>query len=207
MSYQTNPIINRLTINKGWKNASFPETLSFYPRNNVFLFKIFLFLKAYFAIRKIKLLSCEIRISEEHLPILYLVINNNTRRKKKRARYQKTYKRKYSSTKYSTLRNPFNLPALHLLYMSLSSAKNNNKYTKNSKLKAILNSRLLPLTKKQASQLWLIKPRFKSWLNFLNYIRITRNNLYKRQTLKKFNTITINNKSYRVKQLLQHSSS
>ena len=191
MSYKTNPIINRFTTNKGWKNASFPETLDSYSRNNVFLFKIFLFLKAYFAIRKIKLLSCEIRTSEEYLPILYIIINTNSRRKTKKKKFQRTFYRRYAGTKFSTLRNPMNFPALNLTFLNLF------------KLKSIINSNLLAITKKKTSRLWLTKPRFQTWLNYLRYLRTNRKNLYKKHNAKKFNYRPINSLSYQTKQSIQ----
>jgi hypothetical protein len=45
-----------------------------------------LFLKAYLALKKIQLLSCEMRVSEKKTHILYLSINKIKRKKKKYAR-------------------------------------------------------------------------------------------------------------------------
>lgn len=182
MSYKTNPITNRFNINKGWKNSSFPEKLSFYARDNTFFFKIFLFLKAYFAIRKINLIACEIRVSEEHTPILYLVINTNSRRKKKRTSFIRHSSNTYAGLKFSPLSNPLNNDSLNLMFLNVF------------KLKKILNSAVLPLIKRKPSRLWLTKPRFRNWLNYLGYIKNTRRNLIKIQTFKPKVINTLSNK-------------
>lgn len=122
MSYKTNSTTNRFKINKGWKTSSFPETLSMYARDNVFFFKLYLFLKAYFTLKKIRLISCDLRISEQYTKILYLVIN--TVPKKKRLRFKKKNKI-YSGNKLSLFRDPNLNENFSLLFQNLPKLKKN----------------------------------------------------------------------------------
>jgi hypothetical protein len=95
--------------------------LSIYARDVVFFFKLYLFLRAYLHIRKIKIITCELRLTETHTPLLYLVINTITRRKRKRRKHYR-YIRHYikhvskSMVKQSPFQNPLNKKILPLLF-------------------------------------------------------------------------------------------
>jgi len=193
MSYKTNPITNRFNINKGWKNANFPENLSFYARDNVFFFKLNLFLKAYFALRNIKLISCQIRVAEDHVPILYLIINTTTRRKKKRSTstFMNLWPTKRAGFKYSPLRNPWNAEALTLMFLDLP------------KLKKVLNTQFLPVSKQKPSLFWLTKPRMKTWLNFVTKVRQRRTKLIRSQNITNFNPTQVKIFKYKVQSSLR----
>ncbi len=83
MSYKTNPIFNRLKINKGWKNPYLPTKTLNYSRDISLWFKVYLLLKLFLNLKKIQLLSCEIRFDQQNKKILYLVINRKKIKKKK----------------------------------------------------------------------------------------------------------------------------
>lgn len=161
MSYKTNTTANRLKFNKGWKTSYFPENLTFYSRDNVFWFKLFLFLKAYFTLKKIKLISCDLRVSEEYNKILYLVINTIPKRKRKKFDFT-SYKKVWSGNKYSLLRNAYAENNINLLFFNLPKLKRN------------LVSNLLPFSKQNISFCFFTKPRFKSWLNYHEQIHNSR---------------------------------
>lgn len=184
MSYTTNSTANRLKINKGWKNPSFPEILPLYSRDNVFFFKLYLFLKAYFTLKKTKLIYCDLRTSENYTKILYLVINSVPKKLKKKKSFRTWYVRKTpSGLKYSKFRDANLRHAVNLLYLDLP------------KLKKQVSAKLLPLAKQKVNSAFYKKTRYKTWVNFLAKIKNVRNkniSTYKRNVLR-FNP-TLNTK-------------
>lgn len=156
MSYTTNSTANRLKINKGWKNPSFPETLPLYSRDNVFFFKLYLFLKAYFTLKRTRLIYCDLRTSENYTKILYLVINSVPKKFKKKQSYRTWYVRPATSGfKYSPFRNAYLRDVVNLVYLDLP------------KLKKQVSAKLLPLSKQKLNKAFYTKTRYKSWINFL----------------------------------------
>lgn len=96
MSYKTNPIFNRITINKGWKNPYLPTKALNYSRDIALWFKVYLLLKVFLNLKNIQLISSEIRFDQDHKKILYLVINKKgTPKKKKNWLLSKKFKRLY----------------------------------------------------------------------------------------------------------------
>ena len=165
MSYTTNSTANRLKINKGWKNPSFPETLPLYSRDNVFFFKLYLFLKAYFTLNRTRLIYCDLRNSENYTKILYLVINSVPKKFKKKKSYRTWYVRKTTSgLKYSQFRDANLRHAANLLYLDLP------------KLKKQVSAKLLPLSKQKLPKAFYRKTRYKTWINFLAKIKNVRKN-------------------------------
>jgi len=158
MSYKTNTIANRLRINKGWKNSLFPTKKWNYSFQTVLWFKVYLFLKAYLALKKIQLLSCEMRVSEKKTHILYLSINKIKSKKKKYARKTLMLK-KFKSA----LNRKISKKAKYWLYSrnafwlkQISFWKHNN------------------LRQKVLTRLWISKPRLFSWINLTNTIQNQR---------------------------------
>lgn len=163
MSYTTNSTANRLKINKGWKNPSFPETLPLYSRDNVFFFKLYLFLKAYFTLKRTRLVYCDLRTSENYTKILYLVINSVPKKFKKKKSYRTWYVRPATSGfKYSPFRNAYLRDVVNLVYLDLP------------KLKKQVSAKLLPLSKQKVNKAFYNKTRYKSWINFLAKIHGVR---------------------------------
>lgn len=163
MSYLTNSTANRLKINKGWKNPSFPETLPLYSRDNVFLFKLYLFLTAYFMLNQTRLVYCDLRTSENYTKILYLVINSVPKQLNKKKSFRTWYVRKLTSGfKDSPFRDIRLHQAINLLYLDLP------------KLKKQVLAKLLPLTKHKVNKAFYKKTRYKSWINFLAKIKNVR---------------------------------
>jgi len=66
MSYKTNPIINRLKVIKGWKTPYLPTKTLNYSRDISLWFKVYLLLKLFLNLKKIQLLSCEIRFEQQN---------------------------------------------------------------------------------------------------------------------------------------------
>lgn len=174
MSYTTNSTANRLKINKGWKNPSFPEILPLYSRDNVFFFKLYLFLKAYFTLNRTKLIYCDLRNSENYTKILYLVINSVPKKFKKKKSFRTWYVRKTpSGLKYSKFRDANLRHAVNLLYLDLP------------KLKKQVSAKLLPLAKQKVNNVFYTKTRYRTWINFLAKIKNVRSqNKFKRTTLR-----------------------
>jgi hypothetical protein len=184
MSYLTNSTANRLKINKGWKNPSFPETLPLYSRDNVFLFKLYLFLTAYFMLNQTRLVYCDLRTSENYTKILYLVINSVPKQLNKKKSFRTWYVRKLTSGfKYSPFRDIRLHQAINLLYLDLP------------KLKKQVSAKLLPLTKHKVNKAFYKKTRYKSWINFLAKIKNVR------KSTKSF----IKRKNIRFKPVISHN--
>lgn len=176
MSYKTNPIANRLKIIKGWKTPYFPTKTINYTRDIVLWFKVYLLLKTYLNLKNIKLLSCEIRLSENNAKILYLSINKFWNAKKEKQRKQSSLKKLHSP-----LIKTKNTNAVFFLYQNLQFLKQTS----------ILQHNFL--RKKITSPFWLNKPRISSWLN-----TIQSNKLIRSQTVQ--NRVVIQN--WKKKQLL-----
>ena len=176
MSYTTNSTANRLKITKGWKNPSFPEILPLYSRDNIFFFKLYLFLKAYFTLKRTKLIYCDLRTSENYTKILYLVINSLPKKRKRKNTFPLWFVRPLpSGFKYSKFRDAQFRNAVHLIYLDLPE------------LKKQVSAKLLPLSKQKVNAAFYKKPRFKTWINFLAKIKNvrTKNSLnYKRNLLR-----------------------
>lgn len=178
MSYETNPISNRLKINKGWKNPMFPVQTLNYSRDLLLWFKVYLLLKAYLSLQQIKLLACEIRISENHTKILYLSVTKQVKKKKwSKSKWK-------SNSLLRSLNSPLmkakNKKARFLLYQDLQILKKNSSLILNMWQKKIL------------SKIWMVKPRFFSWINasqsiynFRKKIRMYQNRSIKRKYILK----------------------
>ncbi len=168
MSYETNPITNRLKIAKGWKNSHFPTQTLNYSREMLLWFKVYIFLKAYFSFQQIRLLACEIRISEKNTKVLYLSVNKDLKEQKKNAKSKLKsksflYALKSPLTKVQTQDSRF------LLYQDFKSLKKLSSWTVNSYQKKIL------------SKAWLTKNRNTSWVNTAYLIFQSRNKFKSRQ--------------------------
>ena len=74
MSYETNPILTRIKINKGWKNPLFPIKTLNYSSEILVWFKVYLLLKAYLSLNHIKLLACEIRDFRKEYSKFYIYL-------------------------------------------------------------------------------------------------------------------------------------
>ena len=126
MSYETNPILNRLKLLKGWKNPTFPTKTLNYSREIVLWFKIYLFLKVYLLCQNIKLLTCEIRTSEVNTKVLYLSISKHIPKKK-------NIKSKWKTKSFlQNIKSPFiktqNKKARFLLYRDLRTLKQKSEF-------------------------------------------------------------------------------
>jgi len=163
MSYTTNSTANRLKFNKGWKNPSFPEILPLYSRDNVFFFKLYLFLKAYFTLNRTKLLFCDLRTSENYTKLLYLVINSLPKKLKRKKSFKRFNVRKRTSGfKHSKLRNANFRYAVNLLYLNLPN------------LKKQISAKILPLSKQKVNPIFYKKTRYNTWINYLTKIQNLR---------------------------------
>ena len=156
MSYETNPILTRLKINKGWKNPFFPTKSLNYSYEILVWFKIYLLLKAYFALHEIKLLNCEMKASEHQIKILFLSVV-------KQIKIKKNFKSKWKAK--SALRNlqsPFlnsqNQKARFLLYLDYKTLQKKSNFSLNQ------------WQKKTISKAWISKPRLFSWINLSTLI-------------------------------------
>ncbi len=151
MSYQTNPILNRIKLSKGWKTSTFPTNSLNYYRDTALWFKVYLFLKVFLLLHGIRLLTCEVRISDLHTKILYLSITKQSISVKKS-------KSKWKSNSFlQKLKSPLTTlshkKARFLLYLDLQKLK------KNSFLF------FTPNQKQVLSRVWIAKPRLYAWLN------------------------------------------
>lgn len=168
MSYETNPITNRLKIAKGWKNPYFPSQSLNYSREMLLWFKVYLFLKAYLSFQQIRLLACEIRVTEKNTKILYLSVNKDRREQKKNA------KSKWRSKSFLyALRSPLikvsTQDARFLLYQDFKSLKKTSAWNVNFSQKKII------------SKAWLTKNRNLSWVNTAYLISKSRNQFKSKQ--------------------------
>ena len=166
MSYETNPILNRIKILKGWKTPTFPTKTLNYSREMLFWFRVYLFLKVYLWCQNIKLLTCEIRISEAHTKILYLSISKYIPKKKNVKSKWKT------KSVLQNLKSPLvkkqNKKTRFLLYRDLKTLKHKSEFFFNINRKKIY------------SKAWISKSRQSSWINFSHKIQTIRT-FYKKQ--------------------------
>jgi hypothetical protein len=161
MSYITNPISNRLKIIKGWKNALFPTKRLNYSREIVLWFKLYLFLKAYLSLKRIQLLSCEMRLSEANTRVLYVSINKLGAKKRRNNPKQLALKKIKSP-----LRRRISKGAKFWLYQQeLSWLKQISIWQRN-----IIHKKLL-------SKQWISKPRLSSWINLTAIIQKQRHQI------------------------------
>lgn len=171
MSYITNPISNRLKIIKGWKNALFPTKRLNYSHEIVLWFKLYLFLKTYLSLKKIQLLSCEMRLSEANTYILCISINKFGARKRRNNPKKLSLKK----TK-SPLRRRISKGAKFWLYkQELSWLKQISIWQQNI------------IHKKMFSKLWISKPRFSSWINLTTIIQKQRHQIKTYQKISRQN--------------------
>lgn len=112
-----------------------------------------MFLKAYFALKRIRLIYCEVRLSDNYTKILSLVINTIPKRKKSLGR---------SGIRLSQHRNRRFKRASNLLYINLPKLKKN------------FHAKLLPFNKQKIPISFYTKPRSKTWINFLQTLSSTR---------------------------------
>ena len=168
MSYKTNTIANRLKITKGWKNSLFPTKKWNYSHETVLWFKLYLFLKAYLFFKRIQLLSCEMRMSEKKIRILYLSINKIKKRKKKYVRKALILKKlKSSLNRRRSKKAKYLLYSQKLLWLKqISFWKYNN------------------TRQKLLSKLWISKPRLSSWINLVHIIQTQRQSIQIYQKIK-----------------------
>jgi len=87
------------------------------------LFKLFLFIKAYFDLLQIKLITCELRITEGHTHLLFLVINTTTNRKKKKIQFIQKTSRSKSGLRLSSLIKPRHNRAINFIFFNLPRLK------------------------------------------------------------------------------------
>ena len=147
MSYKTNPIFNRVKVIKGWKNPYLPTKTLNYSRDISLWFKVYLLLKQFLNLKKIQLLSFEIRLDQQNKKLLYLVINKKKVQKKRK-------KKKLSFKKIRTpLRKSINLNSIFFFYNDLKLLKQISFWNQNVMHKKIL------------SKFWLTKPRISTWIN------------------------------------------
>jgi len=161
MSYQTNPILNRMTINKGWKNPYLPTKTLNYSRDISLWFKVYLLLKFFLILKKIQLVSCEIRFDEQNKKIIYLRINKKGTLRKKRKRKNHVLNKLLKRIKTPMLKSK-NEDSIYFLYKNLILLKNLSFWNKNS------------IHKKSLSNLWLSKPKISTWLTSLKKITLLR---------------------------------
>ena len=167
MSYETNPILNRIKILKGWKHSTFPTKTLNYSGEMVLWFKVYLFLKVYLWCKNIRLLTCDIRSSENHTKLLYLSVSKHLTKKKYRKSKWKT--KSFLQKLKSSLTKTKNKKARFLLYRDLRTLKHKADFFLNVNREKIV------------SKAWFSKKRLSSWLNFSQDIRFqreTRKNQY-----------------------------
>lgn len=157
MSYKTNPILNRIKINKGWKSPYLPTKTLNYTRDFALWFKVYLLLKTFLNLKGIQLLSCEIRFEQQNKKILYILINKKWTKKKEKRKRTKILKRIQTPIWKNTNRN-----AIFFLYKNYISIKNTSFWKQNFVQKKVL------------SKFWLAKPKNSTWLNTLKKIQSVR---------------------------------
>ena len=168
MSYKTNPIANRIKINKGWKNPYLPIKALNYSRDISLWFKVYLLLKAFLHLKKIQLVSYEIRFDQQNRKILYLRINKKGNRRKKRKKKKTALNKILKKIRTPLLKNR-NSGSIFFLYKDLVGLKKLSFWNKNVGQKKIL------------SKFWLTKPKISTWINTLEKITFVRQNTKKEQ--------------------------
>lgn len=161
MSYETNPIQNRIKINKGWKNPYLPIKTLNYPRDISLWFKVYLLLKVFLNLKKIQLISYEIRFDQQNKKILYLRINKKGTQRKKRKKKKSVLNQMLNKVKTPLLKTK-NTGAIFFLYKDLIALKNMSFWNKNEMHKKVL------------SKFWLTKPKSTTWLTSMKKIMVLR---------------------------------
>ena len=168
MSYETNPILNRIKLSKGWKTSTFPTNALNYSRDTMLWFKVYLFLKVYLLLHGFRLLTSEMRLSDNYTKVLYLSIA-------KQSFFPKKSKSKWKAKSFlqdwqSPLTQRYNKKARFLLYLDLQKLKKNSIFYFHNTRKKIF------------SHIWVAKPRLYSWINTSHFIYNWRKNIrYKQQ--------------------------
>ena len=163
MSYKTNPIFNRLKIIKGWKNPYLPTKTLNYTRDISLWFKVYLLLKLFLNLKKIQLLSCEVRFEQQNKKILYLVINKKKNKQKKKRKKKRIFLKK----KITPIRKRINSNAKFFFYKNLFFLKQISFWNQNVIQKKIL------------SKFWLTKPKTSNWMNSFEKVMHVRQNFKK----------------------------
>ena len=181
MSYKTNPIFNRLKIIKGWKNPYLPTKTWNYTRDIALWFKVYLLLKTFLNLKKIQLLSCEIRFAQQNQKLLYLVINKKKNQKKKKN------KTKFLKKIRTPIQKKINADSIFFFYQNCLFLKNISFLNQN-----VVHKKLL-------SKFWLTKPQHSTWINtFEKIIKLRQNSKKKIKFLEK-NQIFIPVKHLKIK--------
>ena len=157
MSYKTNPILNRIKINKGWKNPYFPTKTLNYARDITLWFKVYLLLKFFLNLKKIQLVSFEIRFDEKNKKILYLQINKKGNRKKKKKKTHLPLRKVFNQIQTPMLKDK-NMGAVFFFYKNLPAFKKYSFWSQN-----VIQKRIF-------SKFWLTKPKTLTWLNSLEKV-------------------------------------
>ena len=166
MSYKTNPILNRIKINKGWKNPYLPTKTLNYSRDISLWFKVYLLLKFFLNLKKIQLVSFEIRFDQQNKKILYLRINKKGDQSQKRKKKKLALNKILKKIKTPMLKN-INSGSIFFLYNDLLAFKKLTFWNKN-----VMHKRVL-------SKFWLTKPKISTWLSTLEKLMILRQNTKK----------------------------
>ena len=150
MSYETNPILNRLKLSKGWKTSSFPTKSLNYSRDLRVWFKLYLFLKVYFLLYGMRLLTYEVRHSDKYTKSLYLSLTKLPKKKKLSSKWKGKSFLKGLKSPLSVINNK---KGRFLLYLDLKRLK--------KKIFSFLNH----TNKILLSRAWVAKPKKNSWIN------------------------------------------
>ena len=124
MSYETNPILNRIKLSKGWKISSFPTKTLNYSRDLRVWFKIYLFLKVYLLLYGLRLLTYEVRISNNYTKCIYLAVTKLPTKKKKSTSKWKV--KSFLKDLKSPLSSTYTKKGRFLLYLELQTLKKKN---------------------------------------------------------------------------------
>ena len=186
MSYETNPIQNRIKINKGWKNPYLPTKTLNYPRDISLWFKVYLLLKVFLNLKKIQLISYEIRFDQQNKKILYLRINKKGTQRKKRKKKKSVLHKLLKKVKTPLFKTK-NTDAILFLYKDFIGLKNMSFWKKNA------------MRKKLLSKFWLTKPKNRNWLTAMKKIMFIRQISTKTGSFLKKNKKYIPQKNIKVK--------
>lgn len=118
MSSQTSPINNRLRISRGWNNSYFPQNKNEYSRNVSLWLKLYLLIKVYLELKNFKLVSCELKFTNNNRKILFLNLFKCLKEKKK-----KKNKSKIQHSFKFPLQRLNNKKAIFLIYKNLKNLK------------------------------------------------------------------------------------
>ena len=150
MSYETNPILNRIKLSKGWKTSSFPTKSLNYSRDVRVWFKLYLFLKVYLLLYGLRLLTYEVRISDKYTKGIFLFITKLPKKKKLTSKWKGKSFLKGLKSPLSSLNSK---KGRFLLYLDLQILK--------KKIFSFFNN----TNKILLSRAWFAKPKTSSWVN------------------------------------------